>query len=212
MNTKIDVQMSLSEVGAILRPTLQHFPKEPLCQTLIADRKRVNALRNCYQRQTGGSLLIGLSWSSLSDDLGPAKTIQPKQFESIIKNVDATFVSLQYSPKMQDLSVFDSIQKEKWIYDPAVNPITDMEESVAQIAAMDFVITISNTTAHTAGALGIPTALLVPKFSGRHWYWHRGQNNSNWYPCVTVYEKDDENSWTNAILQINSNIQKMVCA
>ena len=212
LNTKIDVQMSLSEVGAILRPTLQHFPTEPLCQTLIADRKRVNELRNCYQRQTGRSLLIGLSWSSLSDDLGPAKTIQPKQFESIIKNVDATFVSLQYSPKMQDLSVFDSIQKEKWIYDPSVNPVTDMEDSVAQIAAMDFVITISNTTAHTAGALGIPTALLVPKFSGRHWYWHRGQNHSNWYPCVQIYEKDDKNSWTNAIVKINSNIQKLICA
>ena len=71
-----------------------------------------------------------------------------------------------------------------------------MEDAIAQTAAMDCVVTISNTTAHTAGALGIPCALLLPKHTGRHWYWFRTETDQcAWYPSVTVFEVDPERDW-----------------
>ena len=37
---------------------------------------------------------------------------------------------------------------------------------------LDLFITVSNSTAHFAGALGIPTILICPKKSSTYYYWN----------------------------------------
>ena len=44
--------------------------------------------------------------------------------------------------------------------------------------ACDAVVTVSNTTAHLAGALGRPTWVMVPHGHARIWYWFRDQDES----------------------------------
>ena len=55
-------------------------------------------------------------------------------------------------------------------------------KGAALIQAVDIVITISNSTAHLAGALGKPTLLLLPSGKGQLWYWTEVDSHIPWYP------------------------------
>ena len=64
---------------------------------------------------------------------------------------------------------------------------------------MDAVVTVSNTTAHVAGALGIPTLLLLPFGRGRHWYWLRSFKDCPWYASVRYFSQDPDGTWDAAL-------------
>ena len=51
---------------------------------------------------------------------------------------------------------------------------------------LDLFITVSNSTAHFAGALGIPTILICPKKSSTYYYWNTHDGSSIWYKNVKV--------------------------
>ena len=45
------------------------------------------------------------------------------------------------------------------IYDNSVNSLVDMDTWLSQVAAMDAVLTVANTTVHGSAGLGIPTCV-----------------------------------------------------
>ena len=51
---------------------------------------------------------------------------------------------------------------------------------------LDLFITVSNSTAHFAGALGIPTILICPKKSSTYYYWNTNSGTSIWYKNIKV--------------------------
>ena len=51
---------------------------------------------------------------------------------------------------------------------------------------LDLFITISNSTAHFAGALGVPTILICPKKSSTYYYWNTQSGSSVWYKNIKV--------------------------
>ena len=50
-------------------------------------------------------------------------------------------------------------------------------------------VTVSNATAHLAGALGKETYLLVPSGRGRMWCWFRDRDDSPFYPRMRLKRK-----------------------
>ena len=61
------------------------------------------------------------------------------------------------------------------------------------MSCCDLVITISNITAHFAGALGIKTYLLLSNGPAKFWYWY-DDKYSKWYPSIEIQE-NKENNW-----------------
>ena len=51
---------------------------------------------------------------------------------------------------------------------------------------LDLFITVSNSTAHFAGALGVPTILICPKKSSTYYYWNTQTGSSIWYKNIKV--------------------------
>ena len=51
---------------------------------------------------------------------------------------------------------------------------------------LDLFITVSNSTAHFAGALGIPTILICPKKSSTYYYWNTNSGTSIWFKNIKV--------------------------
>lgn len=210
VDPKIDVQMSFSDVGLLTRPSLDSFPDAPKNQVLKADPRARRAFRKKYLQSFPDSVLVGISWHSTTRDFGEAKSIPPELFVDLIRSVPARFVSLQYGPSPSHLETLQAAAPSRWIHDDSVDPLVDMDLAAAQVAAMDFVITISNTTAHTAGALGVSTALLVPPQGGRHWYWTKNQERSAWYPSVTVYEANEPQAWHDPIKRVAENLRELI--
>jgi hypothetical protein len=57
------------------------------------------------------------------------------------------------------------------------------------------VVTISNTTAHLAGALGSRPYVMLPYSHGRFWYWHEDREDSPWYPGATLIRQPRPSDW-----------------
>jgi ADP-heptose:LPS heptosyltransferase len=79
---------------------------------------------------------------------------------------------------------------------PDLDLYNDLEGLAALCAACDLVITVSNVTAHVAGALGCPVWLLAPKASGKHWYWFSGRADSPWYASMRIFTQPEPGNWS----------------
>tara|TARA_B110000438_G_scaffold296463_1_gene341206 strand:+ start:2411 stop:5467 length:3057 start_codon:yes stop_codon:yes gene_type:complete len=202
VNPKIDFQMSLSDLGSALRPSVRAFTDSKVGCVLIPKPELTKELRGRYRGNREDLPLVGLSWQSTAPYLGRLKSLDINLATKFVQSANAAFVSLQYSPDPDHLKALSRTGREMWIHDPAIDALESIDRAAAQIAAMDYVVTVSNSTAHLAGALGIPTALLVPQGTGRHWYWLRNQDKSLWYKSVQQFETVSQDGWARATSSI----------
>jgi len=63
----------------------------------------------------------------------------------------------------------------------------------AQVAAMDLIVSISNTTVHVAGALGVPAWVLLP--NAPMWRWMIDRDDTPWYPLVRLFRQNKRGDW-----------------
>jgi hypothetical protein len=59
------------------------------------------------------------------------------------------------------------------------------------------VITVSNTTAHLAGALGVPTWVLLPAAPLNRWMLKR--DDSPWYGSVRLFRQTTLGDWSGVV-------------
>ena len=73
---------------------------------------------------------------------------------------------------------------------------------------MDIVVTVSNTTAHLAAALGKPVKLMLPKAAGRIWYWFSEQPQHPWYTTLQFYVQSRQGAWDDVIARVSADLGK----
>lgn len=78
--------------------------------------------------------------------------------------------------------------------------ITDFADTAALIAQLDLVISIDTATAHLAGALAVPTLVMLPYAAD--WRWLTAQNYSPWYPTVQLIRQKSFGDWQSVIKRI----------
>lgn len=148
--------------------------------------------------------IIGLSWKSKNLDIGQRKSMQLADLEELLKDKKYEFINLQYGDVDNEITQLD--QRGITIYDDkSIDKFNDLESLFAITSLCDMVITTSNVTAHIAGALKIKAFLLLPKFSGRLWYWE-DQNISSWYPSIEIIEQEIDGSWDTVIQNLKKRI------
>lgn len=185
------VQMPLGSLGALFRKSWAAFPQRR--SYLQADAVRVAEFRQRLGRE--GRRLVGLSWHSIAPKVGAAKSLQLAMLEKLLRRPELCFVDLQYG----DTSAERRMARERFGVDVAhidgLDLFNDLDGMAALVAACDAVVTISNTTAHLAGALGVNTLLMLPRGVARHWYWHEGRDDSPWYPSLRIYRQLRAGDW-----------------
>jgi hypothetical protein len=114
------------------------------------------------------------------------------------------FVNLQYGDCAAEIAAAKRAFGVDILDDPEIDPLASLEDFFAQVAAMDLVVSTSNTTVHVAGALNIPTWLLIPRGEGALWYWFMDRSDSPWYPSVRIFrepELTDERLWPREVVK-----------
>ena len=81
----------------------------------------------------------------------------------------------------------------------------DFETLCAIIYNCKFVVTVSNATAHLAGALGKETFALIPTNS--FWYWGNKSGRSLWYPRLHVIKQKEWRNWDHPLDHLNKIIK-----
>ena len=194
----IRAQVSLTGLGRYLRPDVESFKAHT--SYLQADMDRASDYRLRLLGTENKTRLIGISWGSASHDFAALKTSSLKAWAPIwgAAGDKTTFVDLQYGETSDERSAagLDLTHLDD------LDSTNDIDGLAALIRACDFVITVSNTTAHIAGALGVPFFVMVPSGSARLWYWGNGDARSLWYPSATVLKQLTAYNWHDVIARV----------
>ena len=116
------------------------------------------------------------------------------------------FIDLQYNDTKTEREQFFQENNISIIKIEEIDSFNDIAGITSLIDACDLIITVSNTNAHIAGALGKKTLLLLPKGKGRLWYWSSTNNKSKWYSSIEVIEQDFPGEWEPAINKVRKKV------
>ena len=81
-------------------------------------------------------------------------------------------------------------------------------DTAAAIAALDLVITVDTSVAHLAGALGVPTWLLLS--SDPDWRWQRDRSDSPWYSSMRIFRQKQFMDWSNVIEEVSYHLETRI--
>lgn len=191
-----DAQIHIGSLGRFYRHDDQSMAKigSPY---LVANTDRTKQLR--AQLKQEGRFLCGLSWRSKNADHGEHKSLSLETLSQALCLPNIDFVDLQYGDTQNERAAFEDKNGVQINKIDDIDNFNDIDDLAALINACDIVVTVSNTTAHLAAALGKPTLVLLPQTSVVFWYWHRQGDQSPWYPSVRLFRKDDMGDWPGVI-------------
>jgi len=194
-----DFHISVADLCPILRPDIAAFADG---QTYLSPNpSQRDAIRKKYSHRAEGQPLIGIAWRSGRKNNAWLKSIPLREWGPIFEAGATNLISLQYGGHSEEI---ESAEREFGVSifcDDQIDPLTDMDGFASQVAAIDLVITNSNTAAHVAGALGVPTWVMVPRSGsgGMPWYWQREGAECPWYNSVQLYRQTRFQNWESAL-------------
>jgi tetratricopeptide (TPR) repeat protein len=163
---------------------------------LSADLAKRDRFRSSYH---DGRLLVGLAWCTRNPKSGRSRSIDLSLLAPLLSLPSIRWVSLQYGDH-------DKLQAEAdaacapILIDRDVDQFADIDGFAAQVAAMDLVVTIDNSTAHLAAALGVPAWVLLP--FAPDWRWLLIGDSSPWYPPIKLFRQPTVGDWQSVLQQV----------
>ncbi len=124
---------------------------------------------------------IGISWFSKSTRK-PQPTIT--EWSEVFAHTDARLVSLQYDEDSAGIAELSKRIGREIAPSMPIDQMTNIDDFSRQVARTAGVFTISNTTAHMAGMLGIPCAVAVDDMN--HLTWPTEASSTPFYPNLAV--------------------------
>ncbi len=191
-----DAALPLASLAQHLRPAIARFPRH--AGYLRADRARSAALRRRY-RGEDGPRLVGISWMSGARLDAAPKSTDLRDWGPVLSLPGIRFVSLQFGGGDAQLAAARREFGADILADPEIDQLRDTDGLAAQIAAMDHVVTVSNTVAHLAGALARPGTVMLPTARGLRWHWLTDRPDSPWYPSLTLLRQSEAGRWDDVI-------------
>jgi tetratricopeptide (TPR) repeat protein len=139
-----------------------------------------------------GSIRIGLAWAgSPKHKRDTERSLSPSLLAPLAALPGVSWFSFQLDSKEEPpLPGIVSL-------DPFIRNFSDTAYALTE---MNLVITVDTALAHLAGAMGIPTLLLVAFFPDFRWM--MGRNDTPWYPTVRLYRQPAPGNWSSVIRQV----------
>ena len=134
---------------------------------------------------------IGLSWKSFNNQFAQDKSLNLKDLNNIFNLTDCDIFNLQYGNVENEINSFNSVNKNKLLNIEGLDLFNDFESIASLLKSLDVFISISNSTAHLAGALGVKTILIKPENFAVFHYWNQKTDNTPWYASVKLIDKEN---------------------
>ena len=142
-------------------------------------------------------LKVGLVWrGSQSHARDQDRSIVLEDYAPLFELPGIAFYSLQVGPSADDIHhagltgfVADLTPK-----------IKDWSDTASAIAAMDAVVSVDTSTAHLAGALGVPVHILINVACD--WRWLHSGATTRWYSSARLYRQSIAGKWSDPIERI----------
>ncbi|MFM9971066.1 MAG: tetratricopeptide repeat protein [Burkholderiales bacterium] len=204
-----DAQTSMGSLGRHLRKNIDAIDA-PAAGYLRADSARARDLR---ARLAGEKKKIcGLSWVSKSPASGANKSMRLSDLEPLLRLPGFDFVDLQYGDNNAEIELLEATRAVRINRIPEIDNFNDIDGLAALIEACDVVVTVSNTTAHLAAAMGKRVFIMLPYSPGLLWYWHFDREDSPWYPSARLFRQKSAGDWQGVVARVAKTLRESVDA
>jgi tetratricopeptide (TPR) repeat protein/ADP-heptose:LPS heptosyltransferase len=166
------------------------FDIEPYIKTSDKLNKKFNSILKKFNDKKK----IGISWKSVFNIFGGLKSLELHNFSKLY-NQDRIFINLQYGNNIEEINNFAQSKKNIFNFDN-VDLFNDFDSLISILKNLDVFVTVSNSTAHFAGALGVPTILICPKKSSTYYYWDYDDGKTPWYKNISIIKFKDSLDYT----------------
>jgi tetratricopeptide (TPR) repeat protein len=202
--TKFHYQMPM---GQLVKHALPEYCPAKHPAYMKADAQKLATLRErylAYAKDRGRQKIIGISWHTTNPAVGFTRTITLPELDPLFSIPGLQFVSLQYGDHMADIERCNQRFRDILLHDEGVDAYNDVDALAAQIAAMDEVITIDNSTVHLAGALGVPTTLMLSAMP--EWRWGLKNSDCQWYGSVKLERQETTLNWKPVLKRLRARL------
>ncbi|MDX2221192.1 MAG: tetratricopeptide repeat protein [Rhodospirillaceae bacterium] len=204
----VAAHLPAGSLGQVFRADMAHFPRGRRGY-LEPDRARSAALRAALNLAPGEKL-IGLSWLSTNIKFAASKSTKLADWAPLIATPGVRFVDLQYGDTSAERAALARDHGVTLHHVDGLDLKADIDGVAALAAACDLVITVSNTTAHIAGAIGAPGWVMIPAGIGKFWYWGFDAATSPWYPSLSLLRQADDQDWSPILADIKNRLKSLV--
>ncbi len=206
-----DYHIALMSIAHRLKSRIETVPAET--PYLVPDMQRVAYWHNRLAHDK--NFKIGLCWQgnarystqalrkAVASKSIPLELLKPL---STLKGV--SLYSLQCVDGIDQLtscSFKDSIIQFDETFDVQHGSFMD---TAAVMKHLDLVISVDTGLCHLAGAMNIPTWIMLPQPSD--WRWLIGKSDSHWYPSVRLFRQPHYGDWIGVVHMIMHSLQKAV--
>jgi len=181
----------LGALPALLWPA-NAVPEAPAAY-LRADPATTDRMREALAA-LGPGRKIGIAWRGGHPAAKRPRFIPPEAWRALAAEQNATFVCLQHAPDEAELNTLATVVGCPIHRIAACDPLIDLDGFAALIAALDAVVSVDNSTVHLAGALGVPTAVLLAVDSD--WRWGVDGVSCPWYRNVVRLRQRAPLDWS----------------
>ena len=131
---------------------------------------------------------IGISWKSINNKYAEQKSLSLDKILNLLISPDIDFFNLQYGDTIKEVEDLNIKHKVKLINLHNIDFFNDFIKVGSLLKNLDLFITVSNSTAHLAGALGVKTLLIKPFNQATFFYWNQYTNKTPWYPSIHLID------------------------
>lgn len=168
---------------------------------LATDPQRVAQLRRRYTAGATDRRVIGVSWRSIKPTYIKSFEAGLEHWDRIFALEDAVFVSLQYGDVTRDVAQVAQRYGRMLLVDRDIDAYRDLDAFAAQVAAVDVVVSVGNSTVAMAHALDKPVHVLVRAIQ-EDWRYARHRERTHWLPTARCAWQPSGGGWTVPIGQV----------
>ena len=136
---------------------------------------------------------IGIAWRGGHPAAAQPRLIPPPAWQPLLARADVVAISLQHGPPPGEMEALARTTGATLHVLDDVDPLQDMDTFGALLAALDAVVSVDNSTVHLAGALGVPTAVLLAVEAD--WRWGIDGVPCPWYRSVMRLRQQTPADW-----------------
>jgi tetratricopeptide (TPR) repeat protein len=110
-----------------------------------------------------------------------------------------------YVLQMERLEDFDASGCKVPVWHRDVNPLPNFTATAKALMSLNLLITVDTAIAHLAGALGVPTWLLIPRMPD--FRWGIEGERTPWYGSVRLFRQEKAGDWPSVVERVKSELE-----
>ncbi len=194
-----DCQIPMGSLCSFFRSNKSDFLNAST-KFLCCDKRKSLELRE-ELKTFGGEYFIGISWKTHArTPRAKFRNIELGALAQDLSSEGIKLVCLQYDVLPDELESVSRQLGIEIIQFSEIDNKNDINGLASLIMACDSVVTIDNSTAHLAGALGQNVKVLLPFV--HDWRWGLKDLSSYWYEDVELYRQTKPEDWASALSQL----------